>query len=249
VFFDKIFNTFESVFKLSKMKFYLVLFSIFLFNISSFGQLDPFYLGTYTNEAKTESYTINFIPEEGIEAKDCFLFSFNKMSNGKNVSVTKGVGYCESETEHIELRLENSTTPLEVDFEIDSKGAKLMTVHFNDGKLGRYTELIEIIENDLSFADKIYARKDGSEMLISHNYNGEGFLFTIYGKTTDKCILNEISGTVTPLNSEKTLFEYKVGAGRIVFNVSAKNIILTEENSVNPNGASCVTWAGEYMLK
>jgi hypothetical protein len=215
----------------------------------SYGQLDPFYLGTYTNEAKTESYTINFIPEEGIEAKDCFLFSYNKMSNGKNVSVTKGVGYCESETEHIEIRLENTTTPLEVDFEIDTKGAKVLTIHHNDGKIGVYTELVEIIESDETFADKIYARKDGSEILVSHNYNGEGFLFTIYGKTTDKCIINEISGTVTPLNSEKTLFEFKVGAGRIVFKLSDKKMTITEENITNPNGALCSSWIGDYMLK
>lgn len=231
------------------MKFNLVLFSILLFNMLSYGQLDPFYLGTYTNEAKTESYTINFIPEEGIEAKDCFLFSFNKMSNGKNVSVTKGVGYCESETEHIEIRLENSAIPLEVDFTIDSKGSKVLTIHYNDGKIGVYTELVEIIESDETFADKIYARKDGSEMLISHNYNGEGFLFTIYGKTTDKCIINEISGTVTPLNSEKTLFEFKVGAGRIVFKLSDKKMTITEENITNSNGASCSSWIGDYMLK
>ena len=76
MFFDEIFNIFEGISKLTQMKFNLVLFSILLFNMLSYGQLDPFYLGTYTNEAKTESYTINFIPEEGIEAKDCFLFLF-----------------------------------------------------------------------------------------------------------------------------------------------------------------------------
>ena len=246
---DDNFNTFERYSKTTKMKFKLFVLSIFIINSSIYAQLDPFYLGIYTNEAQTESYNINFIPDEGIEAKDCFLFSFAKMANGKNISVTKGVGYCESETEHIEIRLENSTIPLEADFTIDSKGSKVLTIHHNDGKIGVYTELVEIIESDETFADKIYARKDGSEMLISHNYNGEGFLFTIYGKTTDKCIINEISGTVTPLNSEKTLFEYKVGVGRIVFNISTKKITLTEENSFNPNGASCVTWAGDYMLQ
>ena len=215
----------------------------------SYGQLDPFYLGTYTNEAKTESYTINFIPEEGIEAKDCFLFSFNKMSNGKNVSVTKGVGYCESETEHIEIRLENSTIPLEADFTIDSKGSKVLTIHHNDGKIGVYTELVEIIESNETFADKIYARKDGSEILVSHNYDGVGFLFTIYGKTTDKCIINEISGSGTPLNTELTLFENKVGAGRIIFKLTDKNLTITEEGIVNPNGSTCGSWAGDYLLK
>jgi hypothetical protein len=231
------------------MKFNLILFSIVVFNTVCYAQLDPFYLGTYTNETKTESYTINFIPEEGIEAKDCFLFAYTKMNNGKTVSITKGAGYCESETEHIEIRLENSATPLEVDFGIDSRGSKLMTVHFNDGKIGRYSELTEMMDIDQSLADKIYARKDGSEILISHNYNGEGFLFSIYGKTTDKCSVNEISGTVTPLNSELTVFEYKVGTGRIVFKFSDKNMTITEENIINPNGASCSSWNGEYILK
>lgn len=201
------------------------------------------------NEAQSESYNINFIPEEGIESKDCFLFAFSKMSNGKASSVIKGIGYCESETQHIEIRFENSTTPFEVDFAIDSRGAKVMTIHFNDGKIGIYSELTEIVEVDQTFADKIYTRKDGSEILVSHNYNGAGFLFTIYGKTTDKCVMNELSGTVTPLNTELTLFEFKVEAGRILFKLSDKNLTITEENSVNPNGTSCGSWSGDYLLK
>jgi len=246
---DDNFNTFERYSKTTKMKFKLFVISIFIINSSIYAQLDPFYLGIYTNEAQTESYNINFIPDEGIEAKDCFLFSFTKMANGKNISVTKGVGYCESETEHIEIRLENSTIPLEADFTIDSKGSKVLTIHHNDGKIGVYSELVEIIESDETFADKIYARKDGSEILVSHNYDGAGFLFTIYGKTTDKCMVNEISGTVTPTNSDQTLFEFKSGAGRIIFKLSDKNMTITEENIVNPNGVSCGSWAGDYLLK
>jgi hypothetical protein len=246
---DDYFNTFERYSKITKMKFKLFVISIFIINSSIYAQLDPFYLGIYTNEAQTESYNINFIPDEGVEAKDCFLLLFTKMANGKNISVTKGVGYCESEMEHIEIRLENSPIPLEVDFTIDSKGSKVLTIHHNDEKIGIYTELVEIIESDETFADKIYARKDGSEILVSHNYDGAGFLFIIYGKTTDKCVVNEISGTAKPINSDQTLFEFKSGAGRIVFNLIGKNMTVTEEHNLNANGSTCISWTGDYLLK
>ncbi len=230
------------------MKFILLVVSFLFLNLNVNAQLDPFYMGIYLNEAQTESYNINFIPEEGVESTNCFSFSYSKMNNSKASSVVKGIGYCAGE-ENFEIMLESATIKLDVNFSIDSQGAKMMTVHNSDGKIGIFTELIEIIEVDQSLADKIYTRKDGSEMLVSHNYDGPGFIFTIYGKTSDKCTLNEVSGTVTPLNTELTLFEYKVGSGRIVFKVVANIMTVTEENISNPNGASCVPWTGDYLLK
>ena len=104
----------------------ILVFSAFLFfSIHSFGQLDPFYFGTYVNPSETLSFTVYTMDEV---AEDCFIVEKDLFKDGVSIQHWNGYGHCNGDDGRMEFQLENETIKIPIEFNLLSNGLRSLTV-------------------------------------------------------------------------------------------------------------------------
>jgi hypothetical protein len=229
------------------MRIFSVLLLLFL-SAFSFGQLEPQYYGTYMNEDGTSAYTV-YTMDEVVD--DCFVVEYVEYGKGDIVFASTGFGHCEGEAGHLLIQMENADTSIQVGFEIDEDGLKVMKVFQKDGSVIPY---FGYAGDDLGAAgpeeEIYYRREDGSELIIVSGSEDKTIDFSIFYNTEKAiCEKNHIVNYMIAENEQRTVYHSTIeGSCKLTFYFSTDSIEIKEEGCGGYHGRNCGEWSGLYIL-
>lgn len=233
------------------MRLFFCFLSTFLLSSMSFGQLDPFYFGTYIDDNFSAGYTI-YTMDEVVD--DCFLVEYERFENYQSVFGVSGFGHCEGENGVMEIQFEDDDIKTQVAFKIDEHGLKSMTILSGEDAGKVYREYNDFVpesgnEDEVASEEIYYSREDGSELIIYSTSDSKNLGFTIFSAGSDSCEGNGLEGVMKAMNEEMSLFEFQVNEKcRVEFQISTDSINLVEENCSGTHPESCGEWEGLYIL-
>jgi hypothetical protein len=199
------------------------------------------------NQDHTAAYTI-YTMDEIVD--DCFVVEYEAYQEGDIVFSNSGYGHCDGENGHLTLNMEKSVKSIEVAFEQDEDGLRIMKVFIEDGSIQVFYEFNgDDLDQTASREEIYYARSDGSELILHAVDDPEKLGFSIFYNAQGKCVGNGIEGEMSVVNDDYSVFEYKVNDKcRVEFQLSTDSINIVEEGCSGFHGAHCGEWSGLYIL-
>lgn len=235
------------VIRLFAMKRFLLTFILLTLTNGLFAQLDPIYFGTYMNQDHTAAFTV-YTMDEIVD--DCFVVEYETYKDGDITFSNSGYGHCDGDNGHLTLIMENMDKSIEVGFEQDKDGLRVMKVYAEDGTVQVFFEFNgDDLEQGAGREEIYYARPDGSELIIYAADDPNKLGFSIFYNAQGKCVGNGIEGEMTVVNNDFSVFEFNVNDKcRVEFQLSTDSINIVEEGCSGFHGAHCGQWSGLYIL-
>jgi hypothetical protein len=219
-----------------------------LLSTISFGQLEPQYFGTYKNDDGSAAYTV-YTMDEVVD--DCFVVEFVEYEDGDIVFAATGFGHCEGEAGHLLVQMENADTIIQVGFEIDDEGTKVMKVFNKDGSVEPYFYYggDDLVSGGAD-TEIYYTREDGCELVIIPGSEDKTIDFGIYYNVGNSaCSKNHIETYMTAGNDERTVYHCTIeGSCKLTFYFSTDSIEIKEVGCEEYHGRNCGEWTGLYIL-
>jgi hypothetical protein len=229
------------------MRIFSALLLLFL-STFSFGQLEPQYYGTYKNEEGSAAYTV-YTMDEVVD--DCFVVEYVEYEDGDVIFAATGFGHCEGDAGHLLVQMENADTTIQVGFEIDDEGLKVMKVFMNDGSV---VPFFNYAGDDLGSggtdSEIYYMREDGSELMIIPGSEDKTIDFSIFFNVDGaSCEKNHIANYMSAVNEQRTIYQCNLdGTCKLTFYFSTDSIEIKEEGCKGYHGRGCGEWTGLYIL-
>jgi hypothetical protein len=226
---------------------------IFFVNVHIWAQLDSKFYGTYGDSLLHETYTIYSMDEV---AADCFLVEHERYVNLQLVHTSSGYGHCHGPNGHMEIKLRDIDSLLEVWFEENELGEHSLTV-YNDGAIHRVFSKIENAESDDGFVSipkaqiVTFQAELGRSLELSMNPSDSLIAFVL---RSDQCQKGGMPGVLIPLPGvEKSQmpdrYVWLVGeACELLFTFSSDSILIEENECEHITRNACPIWSGLYVL-
>jgi hypothetical protein len=233
------------------MRGFAVLF--FFVHVHVLAQLDPKFFGTYGDSLFQESYTIYSMDEV---AEDCFLVEFERYLNFQVVQSTSGYGHCHGPNGHMEVKLRDVDSFLEVWFQESESGEQSLILYLDGSEPQVFKKMVNLdLENgfvSLPKAEIITFSADGGRSLeLTMNPSDSLVAFVL---RSEQCEKGGMPGVLIPLpGDEKSKlpdrYLYMIGENCEWFFTFSSDSILIEENSCDfITRNSCPIWSGLYVF-
>jgi hypothetical protein len=226
---------------------------LIFFNVHVWSQLDPAFYGTYVDSLLQESFTIYSMDEV---AEDCFLVEYERYSNLQLVQSSSGYGHCHGPNGHMEIKLRELDSMLEVSFEKRESGDFTLILY--------QTGLVQKVYTRMDFSDSengfislpkketmTFLADGGRRLELTMNPSDSLVAFVL---RSNECEKGGMPGVLIPLRGDEKSklpdrYVYLIGEDcEWIFTFSSDSIIIEETHCEYIARNACPIWSGMYVL-